>query len=495
MQILNKTFFYFVFIFSSLLFLSFLAFLYPIINSIVFFGILIFTLIISLIDLKYGVLIAFIELLLGSQGYLFFLYIGNFKISLRLGIFLTLFFVYLIYVIQDKEIKFLNYKNKKVYIIFALIIILGIINALKNKIPLKNIFLDVNAYFYFAYILIFVQAFNKKLSKEEIFCFIRILLASLWTMCLHSIVFLYIFSHNLLNLMPKLYKWTRDFRIGEIAKLFPKYDFYRIFFQHQIYAGLIFMALFVIFIFQYNYLKTNKKDFYFILSSLIIFFTTVLISFSRSFWVGLFIMAIIFLFYFIFYAKKNYKLYKILFLNSLVIVSLSFVLIFTIINFPIPSKKLLDPSLLLKNRIKEQNEPAVSSRWSLLPVLLKYNLQKPIIGFGFGKEITYQSKDPRILNKNNPQGWYTTYAFEWGYLDILLKIGLIGLLSFLFLIYKIIYQGFLLYKQTKENTKFVYLGFVFSIGVLMVIHIFTPYLNHPLGIGFLLFNQIFFDIS
>jgi O-antigen ligase len=122
-------------------------------------------------------------------------------------------------------------------------------------------------------------------------------------------------------------------------------------------------------------------------------------------------------------------------------------------------------------------EPAVSSRAAQFLPLLSAIAKSPLIGFGFGKTVTYASADPRIL-RANPDGLYTTYAFELGYLDIALKIGLLGLLLYALLIFKIargLGRGELL------------AGLV----ALLVINIFSPYLNHPLGIGYLLLLTIF----
>jgi len=57
--------------------------------------------------------------------------------------------------------------------------------------------------------------------------------------------------------------------------------------------------------------------------------------------------------------------------------------------------------------------------------LLDAIAQHPWLGSGFGRTVTYRSTDPRVL-ADHPAGAYTTTAFEWGYLDIALKIGLLG---------------------------------------------------------------------
>jgi len=136
-------------------------------------------------------------------------------------------------------------------------------------------------------------------------------------------------------------------------------------------------------------------------------------------------------------------------------------------------------------RTNNNNDAAVASRWSLLPVLMKTISREPLLGQGFGSTITYFSQDPRVL-QNNPGGEYTTYAFEWGYLSMWLKIGFIGLLVYLLFLLKLIKDSLRLALKTNN-----YLFFALPAGVLFLVftNIFTPYLNHPLGIGFIIISS------
>ena len=109
------------------------------------------------------------------------------------------------------------------------------------------------------------------------------------------------------------------------------------------------------------------------------------------------------------------------------------------------------------------------------------------MGQGFGATITYQSSDPRVLQAS-PTGEYTTYAFEWGWLDIWLKLGLFGVLAYLVLIGKIVISGLKLVLDNRQQTidNRTVLGLIIGLGVIVVVSIFSPYMNHPLGIGYLI---------
>ena len=108
---------------------------------------------------------------------------------------------------------------------------------------------------------------------------------------------------------------------------------------------------------------------------------------------------------------------------------------------------------------------------------IKENL---IQGAGFGATLTYKSSDPRVLSQNL-DGNYTTSAFEWGWHDILFKLGLFGFGAYILLLFNIIWGNF---KKYFHNTLLVSLNL--GLIIILFIHIFSPYLNHPLGIGYLL---------
>jgi len=166
----------------------------------------------------------------------------------------------------------------------------------------------------------------------------------------------------------------------------------------------------------------------------------------------------------------------------------------------------------LENPIREA---AGGARLLLLPGLLTEIKQSPFFGKGFGQEVTYSSYLPDRVTSDNPEGKITSFAFEWGYLDIILKIGLLGFVIYLIFIANIFKQGWSNLQffrlpspavqanggqaisnfQTNTqipNFKFQILGVLSGLVALIVLNITTPYLNHPLGIGYLLLSLMAF---
>ena len=79
----------FLFIFLAEL-ISFSGFFWPAVNLAGFFAVIILTLILSLKRLEYGLVIAFIELIIGSKGYLFFAEAGGIAISIRIALWIII---------------------------------------------------------------------------------------------------------------------------------------------------------------------------------------------------------------------------------------------------------------------------------------------------------------------------------------------------------------------------------------------------------------------
>jgi O-antigen ligase len=98
----------------------------------------------------------------------------------------------------------------------------------------------------------------------------------------------------------------------------------------------------------------------------------------------------------------------------------------------------------------------------------------------------------------SPDGTYTTYAFEWGWLDTWLKIGLLGLLAYIILILRVSLQAFRSLKspaEAYEKHKYQNTGIIIGLLSICVVSVFSPYMNHPLGIGYLILALVFMNLS
>jgi len=474
------------FIFLTLFLLELISlsgYLTPKINTLGFFAILLLTLTFSLKNLKYGILIALAELFIGGKGYLFFFSLNGIVISIRIAIWLIIMAVYLYKIltrlIKNRTINFTFLKTTNLHLFIALFIFLtwGIINAFLNKNGWNNIFFDFNAWLFFTYIFPFTEITKKENNFTN--NFLQLFFISTVWLSLKTLILLFIFSHNLIGMTYEIYRWVRTTGVGEITNM--QSGFIRIFFQSHSFVLIGFFIILLIF----NNFKPKKKYFWLYFSLLTLFLSIVILSFSRSFWVGLFGSFLIYSLIALYkYGFKNFIKTILILLTSLF---LAITLIAGIIKFPYPNPDANFDLSQLTDRAKNiKNESAVSSRYALLTPLTTEIKKTPIMGAGFGKTITYISADPRVLEQT-ADGSYTTYAFEWGWLDIWLKIGFLGMSFYLFLILTIIKNGLKLKDWLSTSLS---LGLIF----IVITSFFTPYTNHPLGIGFILIcNTIFLN--
>jgi len=447
--------------------------------SLIFFIIIISLLFAASIkNLKYGLYVALAELFVGSQGHLFEIKLGDYELSIRIGIFLAVMFVWLIQLLRRKQYLKL-WQELKQYpwlIALAVVCLWGIIFAFWRGNSLTSIFLDFNAWIYFLYLLPLLTVFR----KEDLPNVLQVFAAGLTALALKTLLFLYVFSHKF-SFSLDFYKWGRDTLWGEFAII--NENFYRIFSQGQVFI-LIGVFVFLSYVFFAPNLKLKNIFTNRVVYLLTILLLTVVISLSRSFWLALILTSLVFLFLFL---KQNYKQLHVLFFGTLFAAVIALTVFSGIIYFPWPKiSGQFDPSSLLDDRLSLSGA-GISSRWSQLPNLTNAIIKHPIIGSGWGTTVTYQSTDPRILTVNNPTGLYNTYAFEWGYLDIILKIGLLGLIVYLLFIWSIIKNYWQLWKKnTDRDERALIIGLMLGLLSLLITHGFSPYLNHPLGIGYVL---------
>lgn len=462
--VLNKKIFYFLGGFLVLELLSLTVFSWPALSWAIFFLIVILSLILALYRLEYGFLLLVSELIIASKGYLF----SYGPWSWRLALFIILIIAWLYHSLKAENLysRFKQIPLPYYFLGLLIFFIIGVVQGYWYYGLVANFWSDLNAWLFFGILPAIVYVYYQNPDKRVYERLAQVALAAIVWLSIKTLIFFFIFSHDF-SWSYHLYRWIRVSGVGEITNI--GFNWPRIFLQSQVYAPIAF--LFLLFF-------SSKRLAYYLL--LVLFLMTTLISFSRSFWLGL---CLAFIFSAFILIKRNS--FKFWFKQSLSLVGLtlgSLVLIYVLAFFPYPKSLVsFSPDLFQRRANFLESEAAIASRWSLLTPLWQKVWEAPVLGQGFGTTITYKSSDPRIL-ENHPDGNYTTYAFEWAYLDIFLKIGLLGLLAYLILLFKILRQGF------KDNT-LLKSALMSALVFLMVTNIFTPYLNHPLGIAYLLFSS------
>lgn len=460
-KIFDRSFVYLLIVFCGLEIASELAFFYP--TLAVFFSLLIFisVFILTLIKTEWGIYIALVELIIGGLGYLFFLPLGDFRLSIRLLIFTAVMLAWLIKTIKNKDFKILINKYLLSLLPFIVCLLMALFQAFIYDRPWADIYTDANNYLFLFLILPAISSRIKLEKTTQI-----ILAGSIW-LAFKTALVLFLFSHNIFLLHDPFYKLIRDTGIGEIALI--NFPLFRIFFQSHFYNLLA--VLIIIPLLFLN--KPNRTEKIFFISAFWFNILALLISQSKTFWLAGVGGLLLFLIYLIWQKAGIKRIISLLFLIVGSIVTAHLMINLIITDFKIN---------LFYSRLNYSDATVgVSSRSAQIRPALEQIKQASIIGWGFNKTITYNSDDPRIKNETNPEGVYATDALELGYLDILLKMGILGLFAYSWFL---IFSLFNLYKKSAVDYRLI--GFVIGLIGLVFIHALTPYLNHPLGIGYLI---------
>lgn len=424
--------------------------------------------------LEHGILIVLAELFVGGKGYLYSLTLGHARLSIRIVLFVTVMLVWLLRrSYRQGSWPGIVLAVRKWILLIGLAVGWGVVAGLMAGHGWAAVFFDANAYLYFAFIFVLASpSLNWRQLGPRL---IALIAAAATVLGLKSLVSLTLFVKLQIAGLTTFYRWIRETGVGEVAPIFG--GTYRVFFQSQVY-GLLGLSVIVPWLFPPNRVAKSTA---WLFIPITLGLAAVLVSLSRSFWlgggVGLLAALIIGI---VRYRWRLPELAKVA-VVSLGVFAMAYTLTSWALNFPYPFPLPGRPTgtNILNQRIATiGGEAAAKSRAELFRALLPVIKRRPWFGYGFGKTVTYQSSDPRQLQSASG-GVYTTYAFELGYFDMAIKFGFIGLISLM---------GFLVVLAARLWRKEGALAFGFLVGTitLSVIHLTTPYINHPLGIGFLL---------
>lgn len=301
-------------------------------------------------------------------------------------------------------------------------------------------------------------------------------IAALVWLPIKTILLLYVFSHGIPLLSQPLYLWVRRTGVGEVTLVTG--NLFRIFIQSQIYAIFAWITYCA-----YAIGKTRKEIpalWWTIATGSVI---SLLICLSRSFWIGLAAGGLVLL---ALNVRQVLRAFTGLVGRVILPVLIALCVIAGTVAFPIPHVDVGSLKTLFGSR-GSTTDAAAESRWNLLPVLISKIKEQPLLGSGFGATVTYKTKDPRILAQR-PDGMYTTSAFEWGWLEHWVKFGVLGIPVILWLLASLAWRT---WKMDEE--RWIRTAIIASICALAALHIFTPYLNHPLGFTVLLSVEAFLE--
>src|SRR3989344_153165 len=219
-----------VFILASVELFSFFGYLHPQAGMVLFWLIIAAVLAVSFWRLEYGLLIALIELFIGSKGYLFSFDIGEITISIRIALFLVIMAVWLAKKIFSKKVSGFRFPRPRQgeaeggqvsgfsfwFLFLFVALAIGLIQAIILRNDYGNIFFDFNAFLFFAYLFPLVEILREKINWERLG---KAAIASVSWVAIKTFIIFYVFAHGMWPYTPMVYKWIRDTGVGEITKM------------------------------------------------------------------------------------------------------------------------------------------------------------------------------------------------------------------------------------------------------------------------------------
>lgn len=389
------------------------------------------------------------ELLFGGIGGFFQI----FNISLRSVLLLISLSIYFV------QTKTNPYKEKTGQFPIFLMIALtgfGLINGYFHHHSLKLALADAIPYLFLLYYFPLKQLLLD--DKWKNFSYAALKSAILGEAIFIAFTFIS-FSTNWFILQNPYYHWFRDIAGGKITPV--AYNFFRIVLNEQ-------LLLIPILIYFYYLIiqKNNKKYYIFLTTSLFIY----AFNLTRIYFLALFVGLTSLL------TTKKWKIWLKVTLSSTII----FLTIFSGIYLLASGGKSFGLEvfgLRLQSIVNPTLEDSSLSRLLLLPKILDQIKAQPLLGVGLGSTITVFSPVQHTT--------ITTSQYDWGYLEIISELGIIGLIIwFIFL-----FQIFKKLKKLPTNWQLA------SFFALLVINLTSPALFHVLGVVWLTFLRSSADVS
>ncbi len=449
---------------------SFIGYVAPGFGAVTFAAVVTTAALASIVRLELGVYLLAAELALGGHGYLLRLPVGGATLSLRHALFIILVAAWMIQVGRTRQAVAQRLRLTPRAFVIAYLALLTVVGFATVQGWLRydpgTVFLDANAWLFLLLAPVVVTALH---ATKQFWRLTQVLAAGAVVMALKTLWLLYAFAHAAPG-TQLVYRWIRDLRLGEIAHISG--PVYRIFLPSQVFA-LVILALVTALLL--GRVLTNRRD---LLAAGALWYLgslTLMVSQSRSFWVGgvLVLLTLLWLAHW----RFGFDLRR--------VASVGLLAAFVVFTQQSVVAMVTGADAGLYRRLQDiPSEPAGASRLNQVGPLASAIAVRPLLGSGFGTAVTYRSLDPRIV-KSHPGGWITTTAFELGYLDVALKIGLVGLGILVLLVAAISYAGLTIPVASPWSA--ITMGWSVALIGVAATHAFSPYLNHPLGLGVLLF--------
>ncbi|PLX28925.1 hypothetical protein C0581_00415 [Candidatus Parcubacteria bacterium] len=411
----------------------------------------------------YAWMIVLGELLLGGAGHFF----EFFGLSIRTILILVFLFLWIVYSLsnRDKTLFKIHIPHNLYYVLIPLAVFLFISATLGifNGHKVHHVVQDLIPFSFFALLLPAFHLFREEKMQHY---FVRLIIVFLIGSAVFSLFTFGLFTTETVEINGEFYKWFRDVAMGKIT--FVTDFFYRIVTpEHILIPPLMLIG--------YALLMRDEKHnkmwrFMFLCGALVL-----ALNFSRAYLIG-FVAGLIVLKY-----KHKMKRWLTVSLWSLIMIILVFISV-NIVSSMGSSLGLEIAGLRIGSMVLPETEISTNTRTALLTPIFAMVKQHPILGSGIGATLSYVN--PYTYMQIN------TRHFDWGYLEMIVELGIVGSLILLSIIGLLVYE---LTKKIRSISDFhdLYIGLLGGIAALLVINITAPALYHVLGIFYFAFVMAF----
>lgn len=396
-----------------------------------------------------GWYIVLLEILLGGSG----AYLAVEGISLRSLLLIVSMTIFVGHKLRRHELRRTLLENRSVSTLIATLLAVALAQALHgytNGHALNFILADLIPYGFLLYYfplreLIHDEQF-KTISKNAI------ITAIIGNALLVVLTFV-LYSFNLFILQDVYYHWYRDVASGKITAL--PYHFYRLVLNEHLLLVPVLLAT----VAKGIHKKFSSSELTCIALMLLILATNLTRIYLLALGVGLFAL----------FSRAHLKRWVLISAGTVV----SFVMLFVSLHLFTSRGASLGLELFglrLQSIVSPSMEDSSLSRMLLLPNILEKITTHPVVGEGLGAVVSAYSP---VFETT-----ITTPHFDWGYLELLAELGLIGVIIWVVGI-AIIFQ------RIKQNL--VSRGDIAGFVALLITNLTSPALFHVFGVLFIVY--------
>lgn len=482
--------------------LSFLGYLAPAWNHGIFLVLGLFALGLAVFRFEALVSLVFLELVVSPKGYLFSWAIAGHVISLRHMLFIFLLVGWCLTVARTRRVSF--FKSPLIWstLAFAAIIVFGVVMGWQQQ-PHRLVYADANAYVTLLLIPITYGVLN---NRKRLAHTMRLMLQGVVAQGIVALVIAAIFSgvfysaslvratavdetqlaklrslastpehaeltqtvalapdklhfrpeENQQN-KPLLYRWLRDTGHAEVTYLGGRV--FRVF-----SASSWFAVPLLLFLIAGAAREDDRRRLRAGLVWIGVVGLIVVASYSRSFWLASTVGLVVLL------LSTPWKISRRIMLGLA-----GFLVVLSLLSVALPPLRHV-AAQRLSSTLHPTNDIATLDRVNLLHAIESRLAEHPWRGSGFGSHVTY----PILVPGTSLIQYVQVYLFEWTYLDLTVKLGLVGVsvillfLGHLGLLFATAVKRF----GTQDPLPSAALA---AWAAFLAVNVTTPYINHPLG--------------